>query len=86
MFTFTLKSNICDELTMYTFVLARPLFTCVFFVYLDMTALCCALLLEVRVMVLNATFNNIAIISWRSGLLMEETGGFFHTLFVFVCA
>jgi hypothetical protein len=43
MFTFTLKSNICDELTMYTFVLARPLFTCVFFVYLDMAALCCAL-------------------------------------------
>ena len=26
-------------------------------------------------MVLNATFNNISVISWRSDLLMEETGG-----------
>ena len=25
-------------------------------------------------MVLNATFNNISVISWRSGLLVEETG------------
>jgi len=25
-------------------------------------------------MVLSATFNNIAVISWRSVLLMEETG------------
>jgi hypothetical protein len=25
--------------------------------------------------VLNATFNNISVISWRSVLLMEETGG-----------
>ena len=25
-------------------------------------------------MVLNATFNNIAVISWRSVLLVEETG------------
>jgi hypothetical protein len=28
----------------------------------------------VRVMVFNATFNNISVISWRSVLLMEETG------------
>jgi hypothetical protein len=28
----------------------------------------------VRVMVVNATFNNISVISWRSVLLMEETG------------
>jgi hypothetical protein len=28
----------------------------------------------VRVMVFNATFNNISIISWRSVLLVEETG------------
>jgi hypothetical protein len=27
-----------------------------------------------RVMVLNATFNNISVISWRSVLLVEETG------------
>ena len=27
-----------------------------------------------RVMVFNATFNNISVISWRSVLLMEETG------------
>jgi hypothetical protein len=30
---------------------------------------------RVRVMVFNATFNNISVISWRSVLLMEETGG-----------
>ena len=28
----------------------------------------------VRVMVFNATFNNISAISWRSVLFMEETG------------
>jgi hypothetical protein len=28
----------------------------------------------VRVMVLNATLNNISAISWRSGLFLEETG------------
>ncbi len=33
------------------------------------------LLANVCLMVLNATFNNISIISWRSVLLMEETGG-----------
>jgi len=26
-------------------------------------------------MVLNATFNNISVVSWRSVLLVEETGG-----------
>ena len=26
-------------------------------------------------MVFNATFNNISVISWWSGLLVEETGG-----------
>jgi hypothetical protein len=30
---------------------------------------------RVRVMVLNATFNNIAVISWQSVVLVEETGG-----------
>jgi hypothetical protein len=30
--------------------------------------------LEVRVVVFNATFNNISVISWRSVLLVEETG------------
>ena len=29
--------------------------------------------LRVRIMVLNATFNNISVISWRSVLLVEET-------------
>jgi hypothetical protein len=29
---------------------------------------------RVRVMVFNATFNNISVISWRSVLLVEETG------------
>jgi hypothetical protein len=28
----------------------------------------------VRVMVFNATFNNISVISWRSFLSVEETG------------
>jgi hypothetical protein len=32
------------------------------------------LIRRVRVMVLNATFNNISVISWRSVLLVEETG------------
>ena len=31
--------------------------------------------LFVCLMVFNATFNNISIISWRSVLLVEETGG-----------
>jgi len=30
--------------------------------------------LGVRVVVFNATFNNISIISWRSVLLVDETG------------
>ena len=29
---------------------------------------------RVRVMVFNATFNNISVISWRSVLLVEEIG------------
>jgi len=29
---------------------------------------------RVRVLVLSATFNNISVISWRSVLLLEETG------------
>ena len=32
-------------------------------------------LVFVCLMVLNATFNNISVISWRSVLLVEETGG-----------
>jgi hypothetical protein len=31
--------------------------------------------LFVCLMVFNATFNNISVISWRSILLVEETGG-----------
>ena len=31
-------------------------------------------LFRVRVMIVNATFNNISDISWQSVLLMEETG------------
>ena len=31
--------------------------------------------LRVRFMVFNATFNNIAAMSWRLVLLMEESGG-----------
>jgi len=29
---------------------------------------------EISIMVFNATFNNISVISWRSVLLVEETG------------
>jgi len=29
---------------------------------------------EVRVIVCNATFNNISVVSWQSVLLMKETG------------
>jgi hypothetical protein len=29
---------------------------------------------KVKVMVFNTTFNNISAISWRSSLLVEETG------------
>ena len=32
-------------------------------------------LFRTRVMVLNTNFNNISVISWRSVLLVEETGG-----------
>jgi hypothetical protein len=31
-------------------------------------------MLRIRVMVFNATFNNITVISWWSDLLVEETG------------
>jgi len=31
--------------------------------------------LRVKVKVFNATFNNISVISWRSVLVVEETGG-----------
>jgi hypothetical protein len=30
--------------------------------------------IRVRIMVFNATFNNISVISWQSVLLMEEPG------------
>jgi hypothetical protein len=32
------------------------------------------ILMRVRVIVLNATFNNVSIISWQSNLLVKETG------------
>jgi hypothetical protein len=32
------------------------------------------LTVRVRFMVFNVTFNNISVISWRSALLVEETG------------
>jgi hypothetical protein len=31
-------------------------------------------MVRVKVMVCNATFNNISVISWQSVLLVEETG------------
>jgi len=42
------------------------------FVYLLSSLIYC---LFVCLMVFNATFNNISVISWRSVLLVEETGG-----------
>ena len=35
---------------------------------------CINLSVRVRVLVLNATFNNISVISWRSVLSVKETG------------
>jgi hypothetical protein len=32
-------------------------------------------MLAVRLIMFNVSFNNISVISWRSGLLVEETGG-----------
>ena len=54
-----------------------------FFIYiyhmLDVIFVCCSVIItayQIRkgVMVFNATFNDISIISWRSGSLVEETG------------
>jgi len=41
--------------------------------------ICCMYMCKgVRVMVFNATFNNITVISWRSVLLVEKTGENHH--------
>ena len=34
----------------------------------------CCISVRVRVMMFDATFNNISVISWQSVLLVEETG------------
>jgi hypothetical protein len=34
----------------------------------------CSYMLMFRLLVFSTTFNNISVISWRSDLLMEETG------------
>jgi hypothetical protein len=34
----------------------------------------CRMYVRLRFMVLNVTFNNISVMSWRSVLLVEETG------------
>jgi hypothetical protein len=39
---------------------------------------------RVRVMVLNATFNTISVISWRSVLLVKETGVVIHLPLLFI--
>jgi hypothetical protein len=45
-------------------------------IYSSYSSICGLLLIyrEVRVMVFNATFNNISVISWQSVLLVEEAG------------
>jgi hypothetical protein len=40
---------------------------------------CYGFLRELGVMAFNATFNNISVISWRSVLLVEETGALAKT-------
>ena len=35
---------------------------------------CSSISTRIRIMVFTATFNNISVISWRSVLLVEETG------------
>jgi hypothetical protein len=42
--------------------------------FFDLQILITPLVLFVCLMVLNATFNNSSVISWRSVLLVEETG------------
>ena len=44
------------------------------FIILSEASKYCHVLIWVRVMVLNATFNNISVISWRSALLVEKAG------------
>jgi hypothetical protein len=47
--------------------------------FMKILRMCIATLVDflfvVCLMVLNATFNNISVILWRSVLLVEETGG-----------
>ena len=40
-----------------------------------MSSLFCPKMMFVCLIMFNATFNNISVISWRSVLLVEETGG-----------
>ena len=49
--------------------------TCFALLFNSSLMLSCIYIFLVRFMVFNATFNNISDISWRSVLLVEETGG-----------
>jgi hypothetical protein len=42
--------------------------------HIDKVIICVTIYVLVVFMVFNATFNNISVISWRSVLLVEETG------------
>jgi len=44
-------------------------------VYVTSHVECLVMFMFVCLFVFNATFNNISVISWRSVLLVEETGG-----------
>ena len=56
------------------FYYSVSLFLSLFFVVVIYTSSVLLLLGRIRIMVFNATFNIISAVSWRSVLLVEETG------------
>ena len=71
----------CYSIFSFMCMFCRSLFVLLYFFFWP---LCCLFFFDIRILitshwylqtVLNATFNNISVISWRSVLLVEETGG-----------
>ena len=66
-------------MSLFTSRLYHGMFLCFFNFFFIISGYRFLFFVKIRVlfgfMVLNATFNNISVISWRSVLLMEETGG-----------
>jgi len=55
----------------FNLVMKEVIFSSIFFYVSGTVILTCV---KSRFIVFNATFNNISVISWRSVLLVEETG------------